>query len=126
MRLTNMDGARGRVALRAGCSGIVLFLWLLLSVRRGRVGRHAAGDGQYDELPGLAATLPPLSFFCLARARARETKKIKIGVADPADDVFAAEFLQIIPGMAGAILAWALFTECAHASGDLGGSEAVG
>src|SRR5260370_4257851 len=78
MRLTNMDGARGRVALRAGCSGIVLFLWLLLSVRRGRVGRHAAGDGQYDELPGLAATLPPLSFF-VSRAHARvRPKKSKL------------------------------------------------
>jgi moderate conductance mechanosensitive channel len=32
MRLSNMDGARGRGALRAGCSGLVLFLWLLLSV----------------------------------------------------------------------------------------------
>ena len=39
---------------------------------------------------------------------------VAAGVADPADDVFAAEFLQIIPGMAGAVLAWALFTECAH------------
>ena len=51
---------------------------------------------------------------------------VAAGVADPADDVFAAEFLQIIPGMAGAVLAWALFTECAHASGDIGGGEAVG
>src|SRR3981189_3558922 len=48
------------------------------------------------------------------------------GGAGPADDVFAAEFLQIIRGMAGAILAWALFTECAHANGDIGGGEAVG
>jgi hypothetical protein len=32
MRLTDMDGARGRGALRAGCSGLALFLWLLLSV----------------------------------------------------------------------------------------------
>jgi moderate conductance mechanosensitive channel len=32
MRLTDMDGARGCGALRAGCSGLVLFLWLLLSV----------------------------------------------------------------------------------------------
>jgi moderate conductance mechanosensitive channel len=32
MRLTDMDGARGRGALRAGASGLVLFLWLLLSV----------------------------------------------------------------------------------------------
>jgi small-conductance mechanosensitive channel len=32
MRLTNIDGARGRGALRAGCSGLVLFLWLLLLV----------------------------------------------------------------------------------------------
>jgi hypothetical protein len=32
MRLTNMDGARGCGALRAGCSGLALFLLLLLSV----------------------------------------------------------------------------------------------
>jgi len=32
MRLTNMDGARGRGALRAGCSGLVLFLCLVLPV----------------------------------------------------------------------------------------------
>ena len=32
MRFTNMDGARGRGTLRAGRSGLVLFLWLLLSV----------------------------------------------------------------------------------------------
>jgi hypothetical protein len=51
---------------------------------------------------------------------------VAAGVADPADDVFAAEFLQIIPGMAGAVLAWALFTECAHANGDIGDGEAVG
>ena len=43
MRLTNMGGARGRGALRAGCSGIVLFLWLLLSVvpARGAEGSAA-------------------------------------------------------------------------------------
>src|SRR6202022_2710053 len=51
---------------------------------------------------------------------------VAAGVADPSDDVFAAEFLQIIRGMAGAILAWVLFTECAHANGDIGGGEAVG
>jgi hypothetical protein len=48
------------------------------------------------------------------------------GMADPPDDVFAAEFLQIIRGVTGAVLAWALFTECAHANGDIGGSETVG
>src|SRR5207302_6672596 len=42
---------------------------------------------------------------------------VAAGVADPADDVFAAEFLQIIPGMAGGGLAWALFTEHGHANG---------
>ena len=47
-------------------------------------------------------------------------------VTDPADDVFAAEFLQIIRGVTGAVLAWALFTECADASGDIGSGEAVG
>ena len=55
-----------------------------------------------------------------------QQRLVAAGVADPADDVFAAEFLQIIPGMAGAVLAWALFTECAHANGDIGGGEAVG
>jgi len=51
---------------------------------------------------------------------------VAAGAAYPADDLFAAEFLQIIRGMAGAVLAWALFAECAHASGDIGGGEAVG
>jgi len=51
---------------------------------------------------------------------------VEAGVADPADDVFAAEFLQIIRGVAGAVLAWALFTECAHAGGDIRGGETVG
>ena len=51
---------------------------------------------------------------------------VAAGVADPADDVFAAEFLQIIRGVAGAVLAWALFTECAHAGGDIRGGETVG
>src|SRR5258706_14218050 len=50
---------------------------------------------------------------------------VPAGVADPADDLFAAEFLQIIRGVTGAVLAWALVTECAHASGDIGGSEAL-
>jgi moderate conductance mechanosensitive channel len=36
MRLINMDGARGRGALWAGCSGLVLVLWLLLSVAPAR------------------------------------------------------------------------------------------
>jgi moderate conductance mechanosensitive channel len=36
MRLTDVDGARGRGALRAGCSSLVLFLWLLLSVAPAR------------------------------------------------------------------------------------------
>src|SRR5271165_7173366 len=51
---------------------------------------------------------------------------VAAGVADPADDLFAAEFLQIIRGVTGAVLAWALFTECAHANSDIGGAEAVG
>ena len=51
---------------------------------------------------------------------------VAAGVADPADDLFAAEFLQIIGGVAGTVLAWALLAECAHPSGHLGGGEAVG
>jgi hypothetical protein len=34
--------------------------------------------------------------------------------------------LGIEQGVAGTVLAWALFTECAHAEGDIGGGEAVG
>ena len=41
-------------------------------------------------------------------------------MADAVNDLFAAKFLQIIGGVAGAVLAWALFTECAHANGDIG------
>jgi hypothetical protein len=44
-------------------------------------------------------------------------------VTDPADDLFAAEFLQIIRGVTGAVLAGALFTECADANGDIGSGE---
>ena len=51
---------------------------------------------------------------------------VAAGVADPPDDLFAAEFLQIIRGVARAVLARALFAECAHANGDIGGGEAVG
>ena len=51
---------------------------------------------------------------------------VAAGVADPADDLFAAEFLQIIRGVTGAVLGWALFTECADANGDIGSGEAVG
>ena len=51
---------------------------------------------------------------------------VAAGMANPPDDLFAAEFLQIIGGVAGAVLAWALFTECAHANGDIGGGEPVG
>ena len=36
MRLTNMDSARDRGALRAGCSGLVLLLCLLLSLAPAR------------------------------------------------------------------------------------------
>ncbi|MBV8121600.1 MAG: hypothetical protein JO081_16870, partial [Alphaproteobacteria bacterium] len=42
MRLTNMDSARGRGALRAGRSGLVLFLWLLISVVPARAAEAPA------------------------------------------------------------------------------------
>ena len=51
---------------------------------------------------------------------------VAASVADAANDLFAAEFLQIIGGVAGAVLAWGLFAEGAHPSGDIGGGEAVG
>ena len=60
------------------------------------------------------------------RSEPGRERLVAAGVADPADDVFAAEFLQIIRSVAGAVLAWALFTECAHAGGDIRGGETVG
>ena len=44
---------------------------------------------------------------------------VPVRVTDPADELFAAEFLQIIRGMTGTVLAWALFTECADANGEV-------
>jgi hypothetical protein len=35
---------------------------------------------------------------------------VAAGLTDPTNDLFAAEFLQIITGVAGAVLRWALFT----------------
>src|SRR5207237_3128766 len=46
---------------------------------------------------------------------------VAAGVADPADDVVAAGFLPIIPGMAGGVLGWALVTEDAEGNGVDGG-----
>jgi len=40
--------------------------------------------------------------------------------------VLAAEFLQILSGVAGAVLRWALSAAGAYHSGDIGGGEAVG
>src|SRR5437868_12264178 len=51
---------------------------------------------------------------------------VAAGVADPADDVFAAGVLQIIPGMGGAGLAWALFRSEERRVGKECGGEAVG
>jgi len=47
-------------------------------------------------------------------------------VGDPADDVFAAEFLQIISSVAGTVLQWVLLAECAYPGRHLGSGEAVG
>jgi hypothetical protein len=38
------------------------------------------------------------------RPEAGQQRLVAAGVADPADDVFAAEFLQIISGVAGTVL----------------------
>ena len=46
--------------------------------------------------------------------------------ADPADDLFAAEFLQIVGGLAGTVGGWALIAERANLIGQCGGGEAVG
>jgi hypothetical protein len=51
---------------------------------------------------------------------------VATGHADPADDLFAAEFLQIVSGLAGTVGRWVLLIECANLSGQFGGGEAVG
>ena len=45
---------------------------------------------------------------------------------DPADDLFAAEFLQIVGCLAGTVGGWALIAERANLIGQCGGGEAVG
>src|SRR6516165_1708150 len=60
------------------------------------------------------------------RPEAGRERLVAAGVADAANDLFAAEFLQIISGVAGAVLKWGSFARCAHLGGDLGGGEAVG
>src|SRR5438132_9824726 len=46
---------------------------------------------------------------------------VAASVADAADDVLAAEFLQIISGVAGAVVWWALLGVCANARRHVGG-----
>src|SRR5437870_13847653 len=41
---------------------------------------------------------------------------VAASVADSVDDVLAAEFLQIISGVAGTVLLWALLGACANPS----------
>ena len=58
------------------------------------------------------------------RSQAGRKWFIAAGVADPANDLFAAKFLQIIGSVARAVLKRTLIAEQAHASGDVGGGEA--
>ena len=45
---------------------------------------------------------------------------------DPLNDLFAAEFFEIVGSVAGAVRKRALFAEKAHPSGEVGGGEAEG
>ena len=90
-----------------------------MSLKSGWVERSSGGQEGFD------------SFVSEDEQRSHRSEPgrerlVAAGVADPADDLFAAEFLQIIRGVTGAVLAWALFTECAHAGGDIRGGETVG
>ena len=51
---------------------------------------------------------------------------IAASVTDPLNDVFAAKFLQIIGGVARAVLEWPLLAEQAYAGGDIGRGKSVG
>ena len=46
--------------------------------------------------------------------------------ADPLDDIFAAQLLQIVRGLAGAVGGGALIAKCANLIGQAGGGEPVG
>ena len=71
----------------------------------GLVAKHEQGhDGAQPGRKGLVAT--------------RRT--------DPADKPFAAELLQIVGCLAGAVGGWALIAERADLSGQCGGGEAAG
>ncbi|MBO0738106.1 MAG: mechanosensitive ion channel [Alphaproteobacteria bacterium] len=50
MRLIKIDGAWGRGASRAGCSGLVLFLWLLLSVAPARGAEASIATPPMDNM----------------------------------------------------------------------------
>jgi len=60
------------------------------------------------------------------RPQTGQERLVAAGVGDPADDVFAAEFLQIISSVAGTVLQWVLLAECAYPGRHLGSGEAVG
>jgi hypothetical protein len=51
---------------------------------------------------------------------------VAASAGDPLNDLFAAEFFEIVGGVAGAVENRALFAEKAHPSGEVGGGEAVG
>src|SRR5437899_2838095 len=95
-------------ACHCNCYGLVVGVDRFWVVRpAGWMKRLSGGEEGFD------------SFVSEDEQRGRRSEPgwerlVTAGVADPADDLFAAEFLQVIGGGAGAVLAWALFTECAH------------
>src|SRR5215472_6564442 len=59
-------------------------------------------------------------------AKAGRECVVPASAGDPLNDLFAAEFFEIVGSVAGAVRKRALFAEKAHPSGEVGGGEAVG
>jgi len=60
------------------------------------------------------------------RPETARQRLVTAGVADPAHDVLAAKFLQVISGLAGAVVSLGLLVGCADPSRNLRGGEAIG
>src|SRR5262249_61808745 len=59
-------------------------------------------------------------------AKAGRECVVPASAGDPLNDLFAAEFFEIVGSLAGAVRERVLFAEKAHPSGEGGGGEAIG
>ena len=91
--------------------------WVLSSVGRGDVLR--GGKQRFDGFV-------PKHEQGGDRPQAGRDRLIATGRADPLDDLFAAEFLQIVSCLERSVGSWVLIAKGADLSRQCGGGEAVG